>query len=162
MKTEYEIKVLEIDINKIINFLELLWAKKVGEYFQKRYVYDLNPVQNGKWIRLRTNGIKTTLTYKDIVSNTIDGTKEVEIEVDNFENTNELLNKIGCFSRSYQENKRIKYILDDVEIDIDSWPMIPTYMEIEGKNEEAVNNMLEKLNIAKKNTTLNCDDIYKN
>ena len=79
MKIEYEIRVLEIDINKIINFLELLGAKKVGEYFQKRYVYDLNPVQNGKWIRLRTNGIKTTLTYKDIVSNTIDGTKEVEI-----------------------------------------------------------------------------------
>ena len=163
MKTEYEIRVLEIDINKIINFLELLGAKKVGEYFQKRYVYDLNPVQNGKWIRLRTNGIKTTLTYKDIVSNTINGTKEVEIEVDNFENTNELLNKIGYFSRSYQENKRIQYILDDVEIDIDSWPMIPTYMEIEGKNEEAVNNMLEKLNVAKeKITTLNCDDIYKN
>ena len=53
-------------------------------------------------------------------------------------------------------------ITDDVEIDIDSWPMIPTYMEIEGKNEEAVNNILEKLNIAKKITTLNCDDIYKN
>ncbi len=163
MKTEYEIRVLEIDINKIINLSELLGAKKVGEYFQKRYVYDLNPVQNGKWIRLRTNGIKTTLTYKDIVSNTIDGTKEVEIEVDNFENTNELLNKIGYFSRSYQENKRIQYILEDVEIDIDSWPMIPTYMEIEGKNEEAVNNMLEKLNVDKeKITTLNCDDIYKN
>ena len=163
MKTEYEIRVLEIDINKIINTLELLGAKKVGEYFQKRYVYDLNPVQNGKWIRLRTNGIKTTLTYKDIVSNTIDGTKEVEIEVDNFENTNELLNKIGYVSRSYQENKRIQYILDDVEIDIDSWPMIPTYMEIEGKNEETVNNMLEKLNVDKeKITTLNCDDIYKN
>ena len=41
--------------------------------------------------------------------------------------------------------------------------MIPTYMEIEGKNEGAVNNMLEKLNVDKeKITTLNCDDIYKN
>ena len=74
MKTEYEIRILEIDIDRVTNTLELLGAKKVGEYFQKRYVYDLNPVQNGKWIRLRTNGIKTTLTYKDIVSNTIDGT----------------------------------------------------------------------------------------
>ncbi len=37
------------------------------------------------------------------------------------------------------------------------------YTKKEGKNEEAVNNMLEKLNVAKeKITTLNCDDIYKN
>ena len=39
-------------------------------------------MQENKWIRLRTNGIKTTLTYKDAESNTIDGTKEVEIEVE--------------------------------------------------------------------------------
>ena len=38
MKTEYEIRVLEIDIDRITNTLELLGAKKVGEYFQKRYV----------------------------------------------------------------------------------------------------------------------------
>ena len=162
MKTEYELRVLEIDVDSIIKTLESLGATKVGDFFQKRYVYDLNPVQNGKWIRLRTNGIKTTLAYKDVVSNTIDGTKEVEIEVDNIENTNELLNRLGYNPRSYQENKRIQYILDDVEIDLDSWPMIPTYMEIEGRSEEEVNNMIEKLNIDKnKITALNCDDIYR-
>lgn len=162
MKTEYELRVLEIDVDSIIKTLESLGATKVGDFFQKRYVYDLNPVQNGKWIRLRTNGIKTTLAYKDVVSNTIDGTKEVEIEVDNIENTNELLNRLGYNPRSYQENKRIQYILDDVEIDLDSWPMIPTYMEIEGKSEDAVNRMLEKLKIDKnKITALNCDDIYR-
>lgn len=162
MKTEYELRVLEIDVDSIIKTFESLGATKVGDFFQKRYVYDLNPVQNGKWIRLRTNGIKTTLAYKDVVSNTIDGTKEVEIEVDNIENTNELLNRLGYNPRSYQENKRIQYILDDVEIDLDSWPMIPTYMEIEGRSEEEVNNMIEKLNIDKnKITALNCDDIYR-
>ena len=162
MKTEYELRVLEIDVDSIIKTLESLGAIKVGDFFQKRYVYDLNPVQNGKWIRLRTNGIKTTLAYKDVVSNTIDGTKEVEIEVDNIENTNELLNRLGYNPRSYQENKRIQYILDDVEIDLDSWPMIPTYMEIEGRSEEEVNNMIEKLKIDKnKITALNCDDIYR-
>ncbi len=35
--------------------------------------------------------------------------------------------------RAVQENKRCHYILEDVEIDIDSWPMIPDYIEIEGK-----------------------------
>ena len=162
MKTEYEIRVIEINKEEMINKLEEKGATFVGKYEQKRYVYDLQPVQKGKWIRLRTNGKTTTLTYKDIVSNTIDGTKEVEIEVDDFFNTNELLERIGFKSRSYQENERIRYILNDVEIDIDTWPMIPTYMEIEGKSEEQVRNMIKSLNIEEsKVTALNCDDIYK-
>lgn len=162
MQTEYEVRILEIDKEGIIKRLEELGATKKGEFEQKRYVYDLRPVEKGKWIRLRTNGIVTTLTYKDIVTNTIDGTKEVEFEVEDFNKANEFLEKIGFKSRSYQENTRIQYILNDIEIDIDSWPMIPTYMEIEGKSEEDVIQMQELLNIDKnKLTTLNCDDIYK-
>lgn len=162
MKTEYEIRVLEISKEEIIKKIEEIGGIKQGEYNQKRYVYDLNPVQKGKWIRLRTNGKATTLTYKDVISNTIDGTKEVEIVVDDFERTNEFLEKIGFSSRSYQENNRIQYMLNEVEIDIDSWPMIPTYLEIEGKSEEDVLKMQELLKIDKsKITTLNCDDIYK-
>lgn len=162
MKTEYEIRVLEINKEEIIKKLEELGAIRKGEYNQKRYVYDLRPAENGKWIRLRTNGKTTTITYKDIASNTIDGTKEVEIEVDDFDRTNEFLERIGFTNRGYQENTRIQYILNDVEIDIDSWPMIPTYMEIEGNSEKDVTEMIELLNIDKsKLTALNCDDIYK-
>ena len=161
MKTEYEIRILEIDKDKIIKRLEELGATKKGEYNQKRYVYDLKPAEENKWIRLRTDGNSTTLTYKNIESDTIDGTKEVEIEVDSFKEANEFLNKIGFNAKGYQENNRIKYILDGVEIDIDSWPMIPTYLEIEGKSKEPVNKMLEKLDIDKaKITALNCMDIY--
>lgn len=162
MKTEYEIRILEINKEEMIKKLEELGAIKKGKFEQKRYVYDLRPVEKGKWIRLRTDGNCTTLTYKDIVSNTIDGTKEVEFEVKDFHKANEFLKKIGFENRSYQENERIQYILNDVEIDIDSWPMIPTYMEIEGKSEEEVLNMKKILNIDEsKVTTLNCDDIYK-
>ena len=162
MKTEYEIRVLEIEKESIVKKLESLGAIQKGEYNQKRYVYDLKPIQKDKWIRLRTNGIETTLTYKDIESNTIGGTKEVEFKVDSFEVANEFLNKIGFMPRNYQENKRIQYTLDNVEIDIDTWPMIPTYLEIEGNSEEEVNNMVKKLGLSNlKITALNCDDIYR-
>ena len=93
MKTEYEIRVLEIEKESIVKKLESLGAIQKGEYNQKRYVYDLKPIQKDKWIRLRTNGIETTLTYKDIESNTIGGTKEVEFKADSFEVANEFLNK---------------------------------------------------------------------
>ena len=111
MKTEYEVRVLEINKEEIIKKLENLNAKKVGEYNQKRYVYDTIPKENGKWIRLRTNGTETTLTYKDVTSDKIDGTKEVEVKVSDLELTNEFLNKIGFFSKAYQENNRIRYII---------------------------------------------------
>lgn len=43
MKTEYEVRVLEINKEKLIKKLEELHAKKVGEFNQKRYVYDTIP-----------------------------------------------------------------------------------------------------------------------
>lgn len=162
MNIEYEVRVLEIDKDNLVKRLERLGAKKVGEYFQKRYVYDTVEKSDGKWLRLRTNGIKSTLTYKSVEKDAIDGTKEVEIVVDDFERTNELLEKIGIYSRNYQENKRIQYFLDDVEIDIDTWPFIPTYVEIEGKNEESVYNILDKLELNKsKVTTLDVQSVYE-
>ena len=162
MKTEYEVRVLEINKDEIIKKLERLGAEKKGEFEQKRYVYDLRPIENGKWIRLRTNGKVTTLAYKDIISNTVDGTREIEFVVDNFDEANEFLERIGFKSRNYQENKRIQYFLNGVEIDIDLWPKIPAYMEIEGKSEEQVLEMKKLLCIDEnKVTTLNCDDIYR-
>ena len=162
MNIEYEIRVLEINTDEIIQKLETLGAKKVGEWLQKRYVYDTNPKSENAWFRLRTNGIETTLTYKNVEKNTIDGTKELEIIVSDFEKTNDMLKLMGYHHRGYQENKRIRYMLDDIEIDIDSWPLIPTYMEIEGKNEIEINTILEKLNVPEeKITALNCQDIYK-
>ncbi len=161
MKTEYEVRCLEINTKEIIKKLESLGATKIGEFDQKRYVYDLRPKEDMKWIRLRTNGKTTTLTYKDIKSKTVDGTREVEIEVSDFETTNEFLEKIGFKNRGYQENKRIQYVLDDVELDIDSWPLIPTYMEIEGKSEADVEKMIKKLELDRdKITALDVTSVF--
>lgn len=162
MNTEYEIRVLEIDKDKLIKRLNELNAKFIGEFNQKRYVYNIIPKRDGRWLRLRTNGKKTTLTYKSVEKNSIDGTKELEIEVEDFEKTNNLLELVGVKNKGYQENNRIQYILDGVEIDIDSWPLIPTYAEIEGENEESVLNILKKIAIDdKKVTTLDVQSIYK-
>ena len=163
MKTEYELRVLEIDKNKLIKDLEEMGAIKRGEYNQKRYVYDLNPPEPDKWIRLRTNGKDTTITYKNVQTKNIDGTKEVEIIVSDFEVANELLENIGFKSKAYQENTRIQYELNGIEIDIDTWPLIPTYVEIEGNSEESVIEMLNLLKLDKKKmTTVDVQGIYKN
>lgn len=52
--------------------------------------------------------------------------------------------------------------MNNVEIDVDSWPLIPSYLEIEGQSEKEVTDMLKLLNLREeKVTALNCSDIYK-
>lgn len=161
MQTEFEVKILDINVEEIISKLEKLGATKVRDKFQKRYIYSFKPRKENYWIRLRTDGNKTTLTIKEVHNDQIDGTQELEIIVDDFEKTNLLLEKLGYESEYFQENKRISYILDDVEIEIDFWPKIPPYLEIEGKSIEEVHNMIKKLGFEISQTTsISTKEVY--
>ena len=126
-----------------------------------------------KWIRLRKTIEKTqdkkiesvTLTVKHILKaneTNIQQMQETEIKVDSFEESNELLEKIGFFHRSYQEKKREKYILNEHEIDIDTWPGIPTYFEVEGKDKKDLEEILNTLGYSF-DDAISCtvDEIYR-
>ncbi len=105
--TEYECRVLNIDLEQFVSKLISLDAKNKGEKFQRRYVYDFHPIDENSWIRLRTNGDRATLAIKDINSrSSIGGTDELEIGVTDFESTNSVLERLGYNHRNYQENKR--------------------------------------------------------
>lgn len=161
MKNEIEARLLECDVKTVIENLKSNKAEFVGDWLQIRNCYDFNPVKENSWIRLRTNGIETTLTIKEITSNKIDGTKECEIVVSDFDMTNEILNKLGYSARSKQENRRIRFMLDSVEIDIDFWPMIPPYVEFEADSEDKIKSVCSKLGINfNKLTTLDVQSIY--
>ena len=161
MNTEYEVRILEVNVDDVRQKLEELKAKFEWDYIQRRYVYDFIPKQDNKWIRLRTNGEKTTLAIKNLVTSKIDGTQELEIVVDDFDKTNMILKELGYEAKGYQENRRIQYTLNGVEVDIDSWPMIPTYLEIEGKSEEDVYKILELLGYKREDcTTRDVEGIY--
>ena len=156
MKSEYEITVLDIDVMEIKKKLLEMGAVKEGDFFQKRNIYNFHEEYRGRFIRLRTNGTKTTLTIKD------KSEKELEVKVSDFEKTDEILKMLGYEHSMYQENKRTIYRLGDIEFDIDSWPMIPTYLEIEGKSKEQVEEMIEKLEIDKDKLSLDkVSEIYK-
>lgn len=147
MKTEIEFRLLNVDAKAIIKKLKENNAEFVGDWLQRRYCYDFKPAKKNSWIRLRTNGTLTTLTIKEIGDSSITGTKECEIVVSDFETTNEILNKLGYIARSKQENRRIQFLLDGVEIDIDFWPKIPTYVEFEAQSEAQIQAVCAKLGI---------------
>ena len=162
MNTELEVKILEIDPQEFALALEKAGATKVAATsLQKRYVYDVVPPRSSAWIRLRDNGRKITLTVKEILSDEIDGTKEIEIEVDSLDQANALLEFLGFKARAYQENRRTSYKLGNVEIEIDEWPHIPAYAEVEGPDEDSIKNVVESLGYSMdKVTSENTEKIY--
>lgn len=145
MNTEIEVRILDIDKDILISKLEENNAQFIGDWLQIRYVYDFNPVLPNKWIRLRTNGIINTLTIKEKKDSTEHGTKELEIEVSSVEDTDKILEELGYKKRSIQENKRIRYVLNDVEVDIDTWPHLNTYVEFESDSLDKIKEVIKLL-----------------
>lgn len=87
---------------------------------------------------------------------------ETEIEVPSIKEASGLLEALGYSYKSYQEKERITYVLDEYELDIDTCPGIPTYVEVEGKSEEDLKNILSKLGYSMKDTvSCTADDIYR-
>ena len=162
MKKEIEARLLDVDVESFRKKLEDNNAIFVGDWLQMRYCYDFNPPEKNRWIRLRTNGQDATLTIKEKNSDKIDGTSESEVWVSDFEETDRILNKLGYEARSKQENRRIRYILDGVEIDIDMWPMIPSYIEFEATDENAIRRCVKKLGVDFESlVTLDVQSVYK-
>lgn len=135
MPTEYEAKVLDIDPVATVARIVAAGGRQVAEpALQRRFVYDLEAGDASRWIRLRDNGREVTLAVKQVAHDGIDGTDEVEVTVSSFDATNELLALLGYTPKSYQENRRTSYLLDGVQLEIDEWPLIPPYLEIEASS----------------------------
>lgn len=149
---EIEAKFLDVDVPALIARLDSLGAEKIGGYSYKRKLFDFPDGRLGAvnaWVRLRDEGEKIVITYKQRFGDADDhqsgGTNEIETTVGDFAAAEKILNALGLEEKIYKENKRVRFMLDGVEIDIDSWPLIPTYVELEGKSWGAVQAVSEKL-----------------
>jgi len=135
---EIECRFLEIDKPALVKKLAELGAKDEGEQLlDEVIIYDpeLKWVEERKLLRLRTGGGKTTLAYKHHHTQAVDGTEEIEFEISNFDQAEKLLETIGFKPYRRQQKKRHAFVLDGVSVDIDTWPKIPTFVELEGKSE---------------------------
>jgi len=115
-----------------------LGGRRVGYALMRRFVYDIEAGDGARWIRLRDDGAAVTLTVKEIEHDGIDGTTETEVLVGDFETANELLRRMGFEAKSYQENRRESFELAGARLEIDRWPLIPPYLEVEGDSRRHV------------------------
>lgn len=141
------------------NILEYLNRIQLIEFIKK---FRNNPK---KWVRVRQTNNKTTIAVKHILANnetSLQQMLETEIEVSSISEANNLLEALGFSYKSYQEKERITYMLDGYEIDIDTWPGIPTYFEVEGKSENDLEEILNKLGYSlSEGISCTADEVYK-
>ncbi|MDR2901951.1 MAG: CYTH domain-containing protein [Lactobacillales bacterium] len=147
MEKEIEVKFLQVDIGRVREKLEKAGAVlKVPMRMMRRAMVKTHEMyENESFLRIRDEGDKVTMTYKQFDANAVDGCRELEITVSDFDKAVLLTRLIGMPQATYQESKRETWEMDGVEIVIDEWPWIKPYIEIEGKSESALRAAAAKL-----------------
>lgn len=151
METELEAKWLNIDKDDLRQKLRATGATLVSpERLMVRQVFDYPDKrleQIGGWVRVRNEADKVTMSYKQLNDRTLHGTKEVNLTVDNYERACSFLLAVGLVSESIQETRRESWLLGETSIEIDTWPWIPSFVEIEAKSEAEVRSTARSLGL---------------
>jgi len=190
---EHEIKILEIDVNKVREILIDKGSKKILDDLTHIEAYDFgemdtpesdygqftiyrdnselaelfiaqlqlagratnNLVDVSAYLRLRREGKKQEIIFKQKT----DGNKlvknetEISMLVDDWEEAQQFLAVLGMKLVGIQEKHRESYILDNLRFDIDTWPGIPAYLEIEGESIESIQKGVQLLGYEMEETT---------
>ena len=161
MNNEIEASFLDIDKDEIRAKLKAAGATLgYAEILMRRVVFDTGP---HSFARVRDEGDKIVMTYKNYLNDKdIMGCKEVNLVVDSYDEAIKFLRGCGLEEKARQETYREMWRLDGTEVTIDTWPWIPTYIEVEGGSEESVWQASEKLGFTKEEAHFGAvDHIYQ-
>lgn len=149
MPAEIEAKFINVDHDEVRVKLKELGAvceQPMRLMRRKNFDYPDGRLQKaGGWIRVRDEADKITLAYKQLDHRGVDGTKEVNVTVSSFDDTCLFLQSIGLELKSYQETKRESWTLLSAEIELDEWPWVRPYVEIEANDERHLFDIVRKL-----------------
>lgn len=165
MHREIEVKVLNIDIEKMREKLESLGADLINHEFQKNYTF----IPKGSYgfeegyLRVREtthkdNGEKEIeLTFKEVKN--VDDVRinnEYTTHIDSVTMMNRILEHIGMELQYSGEKERISYRYKNQRFDLDIWDKETypePYMEIEFSNQSKIDEIIDDLGIDRKNVT---------
>lgn len=161
LMSKYNHNYLNLILEETTSNLELEQLVNDQTILNIAHSFGINP---NKWIRLRETDDLTTIATKNILEKKVEENRqpvlETEIDVSSISQANELLEQLGFAYRNYQEKRRITFILNDVEVDIDFWPLIPPYMEIESTDEK-IDEIINLLNLKDYEiVSCNTEEIY--
>ncbi len=117
-----------------------------------------HPLMSKKaYLRLRREGDRKELILKQLIhADRIKEELELSAEISDesqWETIASYMKSIGLKKIIHQQKKRISYQYNNTRFDIDTWPSVPPYLEIEGNTEEAILNGVRLMGFDPKDAT---------
>lgn len=149
MNTEIEVKFSGVDHDSLRNKLRELGAtlEEPMRLMRRVVIHTPEMTQKNAFVRVRDEGYRVTITYKQFDEDSLAGAKEHEIIASSFDDAINIFSAAGLVYDTYQESKRENWRLGDVEVMLDEWPWLQPYIEIEGPSEEIVRDCANKLRL---------------
>ncbi len=130
---EHEIKVLDVNVQELAKRLEKIGAKKV--YDDDRTIITLDTPERmflskkDKLIRITDEeNIKVTMHVNQSKPEIKEG---IKFKTSRLKETMDFFHELGLDSISKVKAKRISYELGKIDFDIDKFPVIPAFLEID-------------------------------
>jgi adenylate cyclase, class 2 len=159
---EIETKVLEIDKEELIRTFESLGAQKVSdtkliaEWYQPKGFVREKENTVAWYLRIRGNEdgyTEVTWKGKSDVLGVSRKHKEINLKVEDREKIRDLFKEIGLEPCAYQEKFRTSWHYKDWQFDLDQYPDMPAYLEIEGNSEEHIRQAIKLLKLEEYQTS---------
>ena len=146
---EIEVKILEINVGKTEKKLKEIGAEKVfsGELVDSYFDFpDKRLEKEEKILRLRNKGDRVILTYKKMINREkAKVMDEHELEVHDFQLLKTIFKELSLFPVYEFKKHRTTYELNEIHFEIDKYPGIPAFLEIEAPDLATINEMVSKL-----------------
>lgn len=154
---EIEIKVLGIDPDRVIERLTSLGAKPLFDGMVKCIHFDRDHAlrKEGKLFRLRRweadPGFVSKFEIcfkgpKQVIEN-CKVREEIETTVESADQFEQIMEGLGYEITLNNEKRRLSYQLGQAHIDIDAYPTVPMYLEIEGPDSATIDEALRQLEL---------------
>jgi predicted adenylyl cyclase CyaB len=154
---EIEVKILDVDIKGLVAKLKKIGAKKVESGLVRITALDFPDEKlrkNGSYIRVRTFGHRTELVLKkNVEKSDFKIMDETETTLGDYETALKLFREIGIEAFAKQEKYRATYKLDNIKFEIDKYPTLNWFVEVEAESKDDVIRGVELLGFSMSQTT---------
>jgi len=153
MAFEIETKVLDINEKEVIKALISLKAKKIQKTTLTVDWYRPIGIKEGEdpwFLRIRSNSQgkhEVTWKAKSNIKGGVRKHKEINFNIAKPEQLSDLFTEIGLEKYAHQEKIRTTFSLKDWTFDIDQYPGMPAFLEIEGSSEMSVKKAIKLLGL---------------
>ena len=145
---EKEIKILEIDVEDIVDKLLKMWAVRTFSGFITDTYFYHPKLTSEQSCRIRKKNATHYITFKEsLPSSAIKQCYEFETKILDYGRMLDILHTAGYRPSRIKYKMRVSYKIQDTSFDIDCYEWIPPLLEIESISENLISFWIEQLGL---------------